>query len=284
MKSGIPLIEKVVKSPAKEPATGSEIQSAMSFHRFILLIALLFTAPVTRAAITLVGSPSVASDDSVTGHTTFSNVTVQAGDYVVLSTASNKSFANNLLTYSWTGTEGISGMSSTFSAEVTYGAYVSYTSVLVGGTYDFSMLANNASLTANSALYVLRPDSGEMIFVADTAMQADAAGTGSALSYSFASILASAFAIEAATTQSGGAFTLDANYLTANSSAAGNGRLVSYSSAVTGGSWSSLHDFVAATDDIASVGAVFSTSSVPEPSRALLLAIGFFGWMARRRR
>lgn len=258
--------------------------SAMSLHRILLLSTLVATSTWTQAAITLVGSPSTASDDSVTGHTTFSSVTVQAGDFVVLSTAPNKSFANNLLTYSWTGTEGVSGVSSTLSAAETYGAYVSYTSVLVGGTYDFSMLANNSSLTANSALYVLRPDTGEVIFVADTATQTDAAGTGSALSYSFASNLASAFAIEAATTQSGGAFTLDSNYLTPNAGAAGNGRLVSYSSAVTGSTWSSLHDFVAATDDIASVGVVFSTSSVPEPSRAMLVLIGMMSLSSRRRR
>ena len=211
----------------------------MSLRRIIPFIACFAFAVTTHAAVTLVGAPQTASDNATTGHTTFASVTVQAGDYVVLSTASNKSFASNLLTYSWSGTEGVSGISSSLSAEQTYAAYLSYTSVVVGGTYDFSMLAANNSLTANSALYILRPGSGEMIVVADTDSQSAAAGSASALAYLFGSSLTSGIAIEAATTQSGGAFTLDSNYLTPNASAAANGRLISHSTIVSGSSWNS---------------------------------------------
>jgi|GEM_PF-6302687 hypothetical protein len=251
------------------------------FHCLFLILA---AAPAAQSAIMLVSAPSIASDDSITGHTTFANVTVQAGDYVVVSTASNKSFAQNQLTFSWTGTEGVSGASTSLSSQETYASYLSYTSVIAGGSYDFSILAANSNLTANSALYVLRPGSGEMITVAGTASQAQAAGAASALSYLFGSSLTSGIAIEAATTQSGGAFTLDADYLTPNATAAGNGRLISYSTLVSGGSWGSSHAFTNTPDDIASIGAVFTTSSVPEPSRALLLACGMWASLMRRRR
>jgi len=259
----------------------------MFFRIFPTLTLVLSASSLAHAAITLVGgSPTIASDDAMTGHTTFSNVSVQAGDYVVVSTASNKSFSLNQLTYSWSGTEGVNGVSTSLSSQQTYAAYLSYTSIQTGGTYNFQVLASDSSLTANSALYVLRPGTGEMIVLAGNASQAEAAGTASTLSYLFGGSLAagSAVAIEAATTQSGGAFTVDSNYLTPNSVAASNGRLISYSTAVNGGTWGSFHDFVAATDDIASVGAVFTTVSVPEPTRALSLAVGLGTLLFRRRK
>ncbi|MCB1208914.1 MAG: PEP-CTERM sorting domain-containing protein [Verrucomicrobiales bacterium] len=250
-----------------------------------ILLTTFFAVSSLRAAVTLVGgAPQVASDDSVTGHTTFSGITVQAGDYVVVATASNKSTTANELTYHWTGTEGTSGNSTSLTSEQTFAAYLSYTAITVGGTYDFQVLATVSNLTANSALYVLRPGSGEMIVVADTDATANATGSASQLSYVFGTSLPSGIAIEAATTQSGGAFTLDSNYTTPNASAAGSGRLISYSTSVSGGTWSSNSPFTNTPDDIASVGAVFGVASVPEPSRGVLLvgALGFLVWRRRR--
>lgn len=237
-----------------------------------------------HAAVTLVSAPQTASDNATTGDTTFTGITVQAGDYVVISTSSNKSFAQNQLTYSWSGAEGVSGVSTSLSAQQNFATYLSYTSVVVGGTYDFSVLATNSNLTANSALYVLRPGAGEMILVAGTASQASASGSASDIAYLFGSSLTSGIAIEAATTQNGGAFTLDSDYLTTNATAAANGRLISYSTGVTGSSWVSNHDFASASADIASIGAVFSTMAVPEPSRAMLLVVGIAFAINRRHR
>jgi len=256
-----------------------------SMHKKLATILLLVLTSASDAAVTIVGGvPQTASDSATTGHTTFAAVSVEAGDYVVVSTASNKSFTTNQLSYSWTGTEGVAGVSSTVSVEQTYAAYLSYTSVMVGGTYDFSVLASNSTLTANSALYVLRPGTGEMILVADTATQAELTGSASALTYLFGNSLTSGLAIEAATTQSGGAFTLDSDYVTPNSSAALNGRLLSYSTLVTGSSWDSSHGYAVTPDDVASVGAVFTTVAVPEPSRLLFLGAGVVACVTRRRR
>lgn len=260
--------------------------TTMSFRRLLPLLTFLSLAATTHAAVTLVGSPQIASDNATTGHTTFANVSVQAGDYVVLSTASNKNFTQNQLTYSWSGAEGVAGTSTSLSSQQSFAAYLSYTAITTTGTYDFSVLAANSTLTANSALYILRPDTGEMILVADTDSQAVAAasGTSSSLAYLFSSALTSGFAIEAATTQSGGAFTLDSDYLTPNTTAASNGRLLGYSSLVSGSSWSSTHPFATTPGDIASVGAVFTTTAVPEPSRCLLFLAGLLPVALRRRR
>lgn len=252
---------------------------------YCLLLGLSLPASL-HASITLVGSPQIASDNATTGNTTFSGVTVMAGDYVVIATASNKSFAQNQLTYSWSGTEGSSGFSISLSAEQSFASYLSYTSVITGGTYDFNVLAANSTLTASSALYILRPGAGETITVANTASQTSASASAASLSYLFGSNLTTAIAIEAATTRFGGAFTLDSNYLTPNSSAAASGRLLSYSTAVTGSGWSSSAPVTTPPSDIASIGAIFSTttSPSPEPSRTLLLAAGLVTMILRRRR
>lgn len=252
---------------------------------YCLALGLFLSAPL-HASISLVGTPQIASDSATTGNTTFSGVTVLAGDYVVVATSSNKNFAQNQLTFSWSGTEGSSGVSTSLSTEQNFASYLSYTSVIVGGTYDFNMLAANSTLTANSALYVLRPGAGETITVANTASQAGASASAASLSYLFASSLSSAIAIEAATTRFGGAFTLDSNYLTPNSTAAASGRLLSYSTAVTGSSWSSSDAFTTTPSDIASIGGVFTTtaSPAPEPARTLLIAAGVAAMFYHRRR
>lgn len=252
---------------------------------YCLALGLLLSAPL-HASITLVGSPQIASDNATTGNTTFSGVTVMAGDYVVVATASNKSFAQNQLTYSWSGTEGSSGVSTSLSAEQSFASYLSYTSVITGGTYDFNVLAAISTLTASSALYILRPGAGETITVANTASQASASASAASLFYLLGGNLTSAMAIEAATTRFGGAFTLDSNYLTPNSTAASSGRLLSYSTGVTGSTWSSSDPLTTTPSDIAAIGAVFSTttSPSPEPSRTLLLAAGLVVMILHRRR
>ncbi len=217
------------------------------------------TGPGTNLSI--VSGPTTKGDDPTTGDTVFSGVTVQAGDVVVIGTAPNKTTAINLLTLTWSGAEGGDGTTTTLNPGDNDGrtSYLFYTEIINPGTYTFTVESATANLTANSALFVLRADSGT-IQVADTAtLSANTSTPGLSYDFSPETLLSGGtIAIESFASKVNAALTLDANYIGARNS---NGRHVLYSTAASGSTWSKAHT-AASAGNFSGSGAVFYEETV----------------------
>ncbi|MDF7824060.1 sulfatase-like hydrolase/transferase [Pontiellaceae bacterium B12227] len=208
------------------------------------------------SSISIVTGPINKNDDPTTGDTVFSNISVETGDVVAIATAPNKTTAINLLSLTWTGTEGVDGASTTVNPGDNDGrtSYLFYTKIITGGSYTFTVDAADSGLTANSSLFVLRADS-DTIQVADMAtLSVNTSMPGLSYDFSPETLLSGGtVAIEAFASKVNAALTLDSSY-TASKNA--NGRHVLYSTAVTGSAWSKLHTATAA-GNFSGSGAVF---------------------------
>lgn len=249
------------------------------FFRPLLTLVVLLSAPALtlQAAVIITSGPSAsnavsASSFSITG------VAAQAGDYIVVSAASNKNTTNAPLSATWTG----SGSVSSLSEVQTAAAYLFYVAVTADGTYDLTVTSSNQTFTANYASYVLRAGVGEKLSLLDTATFSSASAASADLTYTYGdSLLAgSAVAIESF---SGAAFTRDSDYSQAYNGGTG-ARVGTYSTSVSGLNWTSTNALSTPPGAIAAVGGLFVASSVPEPARATLVLIGMMSILSRRRR
>ncbi|WP_435895138.1 PEP-CTERM sorting domain-containing protein [Oceaniferula spumae] len=240
----------------------------------------LFTLSA-QAAISIVGgAPTNQNDDSNTGHTLYSGITVNTGDVVVIATAANKNFAANQLILEGSGVT--NGTLTTISAEEVHASYVFAVEVTTGGTWDYQVTASNNSLTANSSLYILRADAGERLELLDSGTDSGDPVSSMGLTYNFGSSISAgdAIAIEAVTTQSG-VLTADADYTERQNG--GDKRLTADSLLVNGATWTSEHT-LATEDDAVIAGLVVAAVPIPEPSSTALLGLGGLALILRRRK
>jgi hypothetical protein len=221
--------------------------------------------PPPATNITIVAGPTLMGDDSVTGDTTFSSITVQAGDMVVIATAPNKSADSNLLTLQWDGVEGVDGTTKTVQPADLDGrtSYLFYTQIANSGTYIFTVDATVSGLTANSALYVLRAGSGVIAVAAEKMLSGNVADPG--LFYNFSpDYVARGIAIESIATKNTVVLAPDENYTEVKNV---NGRFIAHSEFVMGSSWNKTHTGSGSALDYVGAGAVFieiSVNSTPE--------------------
>lgn len=216
----------------------------------LLLSGLLFSA---HAGISIVHQDDqgffVPKDSS--GTSSYVNVSAQAGDVIVLTASTNKKGDAAPLSAAQVGGTGLtdaqtllSNLSSTYPT-----SWIWYYTVTNIGTKTFSFdirTGNTAGITAQTALYVLRADSGT-ITEADTATwdDADTADNGSSysLNYSFTSTLTNSVLIESVSTRTDdinppAAYTVDIS--ADNSKGLTVRSLLSYEG-VSGSSWTSSY-------------------------------------------
>lgn len=250
----------------------------MHFRSLLSLIALLTATELhVQAAVTLAAAPTVGTASSAQSFSV-SGVSALAGDYIVISTATNKNTTNAPLSGTWTGSGSITALSQTQTAA----AYLFFVPVTTDGIYDLTVTSSNQTFTANYASFILRPGAGETLSMVDTAVFSSASTSSADLGYSYTGSLTpgSAVAIESF---SGGTFTRDSDYLQAFTGGSG-ARVGTYSTSVSGENWTSTNALTPSPGAMAAVGGIFAVSSVPEPSRALLMLIGLLSFTSSRRR
>jgi len=246
----------------------------------LTIISLAAFTSYSHAALSIV---TQANDNgNATNPIEFNSIAVTTGDVVVIATSVNKGVGTIDFSMSTTAGAGDVSGNTTFNASENHASHISYLTVVNPGSYNFTIdPSNTETFTANSSIFILRADSGE-ISLAGTATTADTGSpTATSLTYNFGSSLTSgsAVAIEALTSQSGN-ITPDANYSIGNTGGTGR-RNTASSTTVNGSSWTASHTMLPVDDDFAGAGAVFS--EVPEPSSSLLL-LGNLSLLFIRRR
>lgn len=163
------------------------------------------------------------------------SATVQKGDVVVMAAAGNKSTAQSLVSFSSSA-----GSFITVHTEIYPSAYVAYLTAASSGTFDFLVEAAT-NITASTALYVLRSDTGAIGVVdSNTFENADAnAEPDESLAYGSATGFTNALAIEAVSSLSS-VVTPQNVVLDANGS---NLRLIGHANGLTGSGFTSTYSF-----------------------------------------
>ncbi|MBI9021006.1 MAG: hypothetical protein JEZ10_07115 [Verrucomicrobia bacterium] len=231
----------------------------------LVAVIFLFLAASARAGISIQYSSSQGWNASSAGTTSlYSSVSVNAGDVVVMSVADNKKNSIALVAGGWSGgTNGV--LTDLETSGDTYPAsYISYIEVAQAGTYDFWMQCGDPALTAISALYVLRPDSGETAFLADSAEWIDPDnannGTSYALDYTFAESLTDGVLIEAISARTD--LITEPTAYTEDKNGSDKRLLVSFDG-VSGNSWTSAYTLAGGTADqqtSSGIGVIFSSA------------------------
>ena len=121
------------------------------------------------ASASLVRNYTKLQSTSSTNFTSKASLTVQAGDVVILESASNKKTGQSLATMSSTYAGSMVNLSpiallGSPAATNQYSSYLAYWTVATGGTYDFQ-ISYSANATANNGIYVLRAGSGVIQFL-----------------------------------------------------------------------------------------------------------------------
>jgi hypothetical protein len=264
-------------------------------YKHIIILAAFASAGLNQSAS---GVISVISTGSISGSSggdnsgfnygevAFPNVTVQKGDYLVVAHGSNKR-VNSVNTISVSGLTGNTIFdlpSGNTSANA--GAWVFYSSIATGGTYNISLDTTNSndSVTQATTYWVLRGDVGEVIQVAGTASNAsDVAVANLGLDFSFSNTITDGFGVAAVGTDT---LELDVPPTGWTSIVNASDKRITYANDnVDGMDLNSTFSFVSPdTDKIALAGAVFNVVPVPEPSNAVLVSlIAMLGFFRRSR-
>ena len=259
----------------------------------IILAALAASTASASAAITLATGPTSSAGVNF-GDTFFAGVTANVGDVLVVSHSNNRrDNGNNTISLA-----GLTGNTVNTIAGGDSGAgaagWVFYSSVTTAGTFDLTLNTNNTNLgvSESTTLYVLRSDTpGETLSIAATAAGTTDAGDSQTLNFTFGSTVTDAFGIVASGISNdaardgnpagytadtlGGAGDIRGNF--SNSGISGLTESVTFNSQASDPSDPSSD----ALAGFSSAGIVIS--AVPEPSTALLGALGSFLLIRRRR-
>ncbi|VGO19245.1 Choline-sulfatase [Pontiella sulfatireligans] len=203
----------------------------------------------------IAGYPITKTDDAASD-TIFAGVEVDAGDVVCIATAPNKTTSANLLSLTWSGTEGVDGHSTTINPGDNDGrsCYVFYTEIINSNSYTFTVDAAVVGLTAQSSLFVLRAGSG-LIEVGDEAtLNANTASPGLSYDFSPETLPEFAITIESYAAKNGAALSKASGYAETQNA---NGRHIVYSTNVTGSVWNKAHGSDAGALNYVGAGAVF---------------------------
>ena len=170
-----------------------------------LLSSLFLTASASFAAISITVADRLGLSAAEPSQT-IAGVEVLAGDMAVWSHADNKKASAITMTFPTTAP----GEFTVIDADSILGgtdpnpnAYMAYLEITESGTYDFTA-TSSGNITSSSQLYILRADSGKIVFLATDAEEyADNADTMLNLSYSWDSSYDAVVIIEAANADRG---------------------------------------------------------------------------------
>jgi arylsulfatase A-like enzyme len=238
--------------------------------RLVVVIFLLCLSLSAQAAISIVGRQSQGWNvpNGTLGTSSFTGVSAQVGDVIVLTTATNKKGSLVPLSATQIGGTGSTGAQTEFTNGMgTYPtSWAWYQIATTAGTFDFDITTDNtAGVTALTGVYVIRADSG-LIELAGSATWDDTDDSANpathTLAYTLSSTLTDGVLIESISARHDDA-TGPVAY-TIDHSAGGTGKkqrsLISYEG-ITGSSWSS--DYVLTLGDIGkqtsgAVGLIFA--------------------------
>jgi arylsulfatase A-like enzyme len=218
-----------------------------------------------------ISSAYTDSGSSGTGAVTgsFSSVSAQVGDVIVLTSATNKKGTSSTLSAAQVGGTGTTGAQTLHSnGQGTYPtAWVWYQTVTTAGTFDYEI--TGSSITAGFALYVVRADSGQIELAGAAAWDdTDNADNGSSysLDYTFGASLTDGVLIEAVNARTD--LITESVAYTENWNGSNKRVLLSYDG-VTGSSWNSVYSVSGGTagkQTSGAAGVAFSeVSSAPQP-------------------
>jgi hypothetical protein len=122
-----------------------------------------------QPAITVATSLNISGSSTYGTNVAFTNITVQAGDIVVVAHANNKNTSANTITLSGLGGNTVASTNSG-SSGTTSSAWVFYSSITAPGTYTLILDTSSAtkSVTQVTSLFVLRHNNGGTLSVAAT--------------------------------------------------------------------------------------------------------------------
>ena len=248
----------------------------------------ILTSTIIGAALSVSASAAISlldSDSSSTGNTLlygatfFSNVSVNAGDVVVLTHANNKHDNGSNTISASIGSETVNTIGAGPSGGQA-GAWIFYSTITTTGDINISFDTSNSTKKGSkvSGYYILRADPSETISLASSASFANVADGTHSLDFDAAAtngvgVLAFSNQANATALPTPTGWTEDLN--TAERRAifsSSNVTNLSPSFATSGG------DFEAAA------GAVFTAAAVPEPSSTALLGLGGLALILRRRK
>jgi arylsulfatase A-like enzyme/lysophospholipase L1-like esterase len=196
---------------------------------------------------------------TTSGTSSFTGVSAQVGDVIVLTVAGNKKGTAISLSAAQVGGTGTVGSQTQLTnLQSTYPtSWAWYQTVTAAGTFNFDITTDNtAGITAITALYVIRADSGA-IELADSATWDDNDnadnGTAYSLNYTFGTTLTDGVLIESISSRTDlitppGTYTLDRTGASKRS-------LLSYDG-VTGSAWTSAYSLSGGTANKQTSGAV----------------------------
>ncbi|MGJ8676924.1 MAG: PEP-CTERM sorting domain-containing protein [Akkermansiaceae bacterium] len=237
-----------------------------------------FSTVATQAAITLVDSGFNQQSNTITySNIFFSGVSVLPGDMLVLTHSNNKRNNGNNSISASAGAESFTAIAAGDSGGQA-GAWLFYASIEATGTLDIVFNTSNASNngTKASGYYVLRPEAGETIVLADSDTAAAAIGINLGLSFNSTAI--GGFGVMAAAVSTDEITGTPTGWT--QDTASNSSRRVLWSDEVVNDLNPSVT--IDANDSDAAVGAVFII--VPEPSTGLLGALAGVFFLSRRKR
>lgn len=247
----------------------------------IILSALAATTISSSAAITLASGPTNNGGDYGTDY--FTGVSVNVGDILVVAHSNNKrDNGNNSISMTGLGVNTINTLAGGDSGTQAAG-WVFYSSITTAGTFNLTLDTNstNKSVSESTTLYVIRGGVGETLSVSATDIGNAAAATSQTLTFNMSPAVVDAFGIVASGISNAAARVgTPAGWTGDNVGGAGNIR-GNYSNADIDGVTESVTFNSDAAAGFSSAGIVVSI--VPEPSAALLGAIGSLMLLRRRR-
>lgn len=178
------------------------------------------------------------------GTSSYTGISAQVGDVIVLTVAGNKKGSVTPLSCAKVGGTGTVGTQTELTNDLnTYPtSWAWYQTVTSSGTFDFDITTDNtAGITAITALYVMRADSGT-VQLANSATWDDADnsdnGTSYSLDYTFSSALPDGILIESISSRTD-LITEPATYTEDNNGQ--NKRILASYDGITGSSWRSVY-------------------------------------------
>jgi hypothetical protein len=254
----------------------------------IVLTCLTASAVKTPAALTSTYTDMGNLSATVTSVTT--NLTVSAGDVVVMIGASNKKASASLITFTSTAGSFINLDANTLlGTDPTPNAYLSYLPITTGGTFDFTGTSSISTQTGNLGIYTLSAGSGVIQLGDSNAKKYSGLAIGASESItnflswgvdpSFGDVAVIGVASSLRGNISTASLTLDEN----NASKRLAGITILSSGANHKAIWDVTNADLASTESGGITGAAF-VEIVPEPSVLALAAAGMLGISVWRRR
>lgn len=250
----------------------------------VVLIAFLLLADAAHADLVVDSTGNNTTAGIYDGTTSLFNITVEAGDFLVLAHANNKRNNGNNDISAMLGASSLTGLSSadTGGGET---AWIFYSEIVTGGTFALTMDSSSTStgVSHSTSYWVVDGDSGESVEIAGTDTSSTTSASSLDLDFTFASTITNGLGFASSASSIANGETVTATGWSVE--VPGNGKRRTFSNAdVDGASLTSTFSASTGTPTIGLAGIVLTTSAVPEPSSTIVLAFGFGLFASRRRR